>query len=114
MADKTYDLVYVGAGSMNLVNAMYATKYGKLKVGMFEDRHEAGGGEVGCVGVISHCFVLFCSTVQMPHLRAYLVRGFVCIRDYRDVHQTICFALPKNRLFDIVVRGTLGDNRHQS
>lgn len=44
MADKTYDLVYVGAGSMNLVNAMYATKYGKLKVGMFEDRHEAGGG----------------------------------------------------------------------
>ena len=32
MADKTYDLVYVGAGSKNLVNAMYASKYGGLKV----------------------------------------------------------------------------------
>ncbi|MBW1946110.1 MAG: hypothetical protein JRJ51_25285, partial [Deltaproteobacteria bacterium] len=44
MADKTYDLVYMGAGSKNLVNAMYATKYGGLKIGMFEERHEAGGG----------------------------------------------------------------------
>ena len=44
MADKVYDLVYVGAGSKNLVNAMYATKFGGLKVGMFEERHEAGGG----------------------------------------------------------------------
>ena len=44
MADKTYDLVYVGAGNKNLINAMYATKYGGLKVGMFEERHEVGGG----------------------------------------------------------------------
>ncbi|RLA94983.1 MAG: hypothetical protein DRG25_01330 [Deltaproteobacteria bacterium] len=44
MADKIYDLVYVGAGSKNLVNAMYATKYGKLKVALFEGREEAGGG----------------------------------------------------------------------
>ena len=44
MADKVYDLVYVGAGSKNLINAMYATKYGGLKVGMFDMRHEAGGG----------------------------------------------------------------------
>ncbi len=44
MADKVYDLVYVGAGNKNLINAMYATKYGGLKVGMFEMRHEAGGG----------------------------------------------------------------------
>ena len=44
MADKVYDLVYVGAGNKNLINAMYATKFGGLKVGMFETRHEAGGG----------------------------------------------------------------------
>jgi len=44
MPDKVYDLVYVGAGNKNLINAMYATKFGGLKVGMFEDRHEAGGG----------------------------------------------------------------------
>jgi len=44
MANTVYDLVYVGAGSKNLINAMYATKYGGLKVGMFEMRHEAGGG----------------------------------------------------------------------
>ena len=44
MTDKTYDLAYVGAGNKNLINAMYATKYGGLKVGMFEARHEAGGG----------------------------------------------------------------------
>jgi len=44
MADKVYDLVYVGAGNKNLINAMYATKYGGLKIGMFETKHEAGGG----------------------------------------------------------------------
>ena len=44
MADMVYDLVYVGAGTKNLVNAMYATKYGGLKIGMFEARHEAGSG----------------------------------------------------------------------
>jgi len=44
MADKIYDLVYVGAGNKNLINAMYASKYGGLKVGLFEMRHEAGGG----------------------------------------------------------------------
>ncbi|MDY6973391.1 MAG: hypothetical protein SV775_13845 [Thermodesulfobacteriota bacterium] len=44
MPEKVYDLVYVGAGNKNLINAMYAAKYGGLKVGMFETRHEAGGG----------------------------------------------------------------------
>jgi len=44
MADKSFDLVYVGAGNKNLINAMYTTKYGGLKVGMFETRHESGGG----------------------------------------------------------------------
>ena len=65
MADKVYDLVYVGAGNKNLINAMYATKYGGLKVGMFEARHEAGGGwcsdESPAPGFIAnHCSHIHC------------------------------------------------------
>lgn len=44
MADKVYDIVYVGAGNKNLINAMYTTKYGGLKVALFETRHEEGSG----------------------------------------------------------------------
>ena len=44
MADKTYDVVIVGGGNKALVTAMYLTKYGGLSVGMFEERHELGGG----------------------------------------------------------------------
>lgn len=44
MADQTYDIVIVGAGNKSLIAAMYLTKYGGLSVGMFEDRHESGGG----------------------------------------------------------------------
>ena len=44
MADLSFDVVYVGAGSKSLINAMYVAKYGGMTVGMFEDRYEAGGG----------------------------------------------------------------------
>ena len=44
MADKSYDVVIVGAGNKALVLAMYLTKYGGLSVGMFEERHELGTG----------------------------------------------------------------------
>jgi len=65
MADKTYDLVYVGAGNKNLVNAMYATKFGGLKVGLFEAKHEEGGGwcseESPAPGFLSnHCSHIHC------------------------------------------------------
>jgi len=65
MPDKVYDLVYLGAGNKNLINAMYATKYGGLKVGMFETRHEAGGGwssdESPAPGfVANHCSLIHC------------------------------------------------------
>ncbi|MDY6973768.1 MAG: NAD(P)/FAD-dependent oxidoreductase [Thermodesulfobacteriota bacterium] len=65
MADKVFDLVYVGAGSKCLINAMYASKYGGLKVGMFETRHEAGGGwcsdESPAPGfVANHCSHIHC------------------------------------------------------
>jgi len=44
MADKSYDVVLVGGGNKALITAMYLTKYGGLKVGMFEERHELGAG----------------------------------------------------------------------
>ena len=67
MADKVYDLVYVGAGNKNLVNAMYASKFGGLKVGLFDMRHEAGGGwcsdEIPAPGFIAN---------QCSHIHTYL------------------------------------------
>ncbi|MDY6970818.1 MAG: NAD(P)-binding protein [Thermodesulfobacteriota bacterium] len=44
MADKSYDVVIVGAGNKGLIAAMYLTKYGGLSVGLFEERHELASG----------------------------------------------------------------------
>ena len=44
MADLSFDVVIIGGGNKGLVTAMYLTKYGKMNVGIFEDRHELGGG----------------------------------------------------------------------
>ncbi|MDY6971600.1 MAG: NAD(P)/FAD-dependent oxidoreductase [Thermodesulfobacteriota bacterium] len=44
MADEKFDAVVIGGGNKGLVTAMYLTKYGGLKTGIFEVRHEAGGG----------------------------------------------------------------------
>lgn len=44
MADQGFDAVVIGGGNKALVTAMYLAKYGKLKVGVFEERHELGGG----------------------------------------------------------------------
>ncbi|MBI2304607.1 MAG: NAD(P)/FAD-dependent oxidoreductase [Chloroflexi bacterium] len=44
MADATFDAVIVGGGTNSLVTAIYLAKYGKMSVGVFEERHELGGG----------------------------------------------------------------------
>ncbi|MBI2954310.1 MAG: NAD(P)/FAD-dependent oxidoreductase [Chloroflexi bacterium] len=44
MADATYDAIVIGGGTKGLVTAMYLAKYGGMKVAIFENRHEVGGG----------------------------------------------------------------------
>ena len=44
MADMSFDAVIVGGGNKGLVTAMYLTKFGGLSVGIFDARHELGGG----------------------------------------------------------------------
>ncbi|MDY6861471.1 MAG: NAD(P)-binding protein [Thermodesulfobacteriota bacterium] len=44
MADKSFDAVIIGGGNKALILAMYLAKYGKMEVGIFEERHELGGG----------------------------------------------------------------------
>jgi len=44
MADTKFDAIIIGGGNKALVTAMYLSKYGGMKVGVFESRHELGGG----------------------------------------------------------------------
>ena len=44
MADKSFDAIIIGGGNKGLITAMYLSKYGGMDVGIFERRHELGGG----------------------------------------------------------------------
>ncbi|MDH5695136.1 MAG: FAD-dependent oxidoreductase [Dehalococcoidia bacterium] len=44
MADASFDVVIVGGGNKGLILGMYLARYGGMSVGIFERRHEAGGG----------------------------------------------------------------------
>jgi phytoene dehydrogenase-like protein len=44
MADQTFDAVIIGGGSKALYMAMYLTRYAGMSVGIYEARHEIGGG----------------------------------------------------------------------
>ena len=44
MADLTFDAVVCGGGNKGLMLAMYLAKYAGMSVGIFERRHEIGGG----------------------------------------------------------------------
>ena len=44
MADASYDAVIIGGGNKALILGMYLARYGGMSVGIFERRHEIGGG----------------------------------------------------------------------
>jgi beta-carotene ketolase (CrtO type) len=44
MADKSFDAIIIGGGNKGLLTAMYLAKYAGMEVGIFERRHELGGG----------------------------------------------------------------------
>ena len=44
MPDQTFDAVIIGGGAKALYMAMYLTRYAGMSVGIFEARHEIGGG----------------------------------------------------------------------
>jgi phytoene dehydrogenase-like protein len=44
MADKSFDAIIIGGGNKGLITGMYLAKYGGMDVGIFEQRHELGGG----------------------------------------------------------------------
>lgn len=48
MADAAFDAVIVGGGTKGLAAAIYLAKYGGMTVGIFERRHELGGGLSSC------------------------------------------------------------------
>lgn len=68
MADASYDVVIVGGGNKALIAAMYLTKYGGMKVGIFEDRHELGGGWAGEESTAPGFYTDHCSAM---HSREY-------------------------------------------
>ncbi len=58
MGDKSFDAIVIGGGNKGLVTAMYLQRYGGMKVGIFERRHEVGGAwaseEAACPGFIGN------------------------------------------------------------
>jgi phytoene dehydrogenase-like protein len=89
MADMSFDVVCVGAGNKNLAFACYATKYGGLTVGMFEDRHEAGAGwsseESPAPGFIAnHC----------SHVHADKCYHFLLFEDFPEIDQMVERTMP--------------------
>jgi len=72
MPDMTYDAVIVGGGNKALACAMYLQRYGGMSVGIFERRHEAGGGwateECAAPGFLSntHAQMIFLFMHYLP------------------------------------------------
>ena len=81
MADADYDVVFVGGGQKAVVAAMYLTKYGKMKVCLFEERHELGTGwssEEPAGGYVGNT----CSAGHIGWYQGPLYRDFPEFEDY--------------------------------
>jgi beta-carotene ketolase (CrtO type) len=76
MADLTFDAVVCGGGNKGLMLAMYLAKYAGMSVGIFERRHEIGGGlateETAAPGFRGNTH----ATLMLPWYWAPLYRDF--------------------------------------
>jgi phytoene dehydrogenase-like protein len=82
MPDKTFDAVIIGGGTKGLFLAMYLTKYANMSVGIFERRHEIGGGlateEIAAPGFRGNTH----ASIQLPWYYLPLWRDFPEFWDY--------------------------------
>ena len=82
MADETFDAVICGGGNKALMLAMYLTRYAGMSVGIFERRHEIGGGlateETAAPGFRGNTH----ATIVLPWYYAPLWRDFPEFWDY--------------------------------
>ena len=76
MPDASYDAIIIGGGSKGLACAMYLQRYGGMSVGIFDRRHEIGGGwateEAAAPGFLSNTHA---QMIYAPHYLA-LERDF--------------------------------------
>ncbi|NQT71819.1 MAG: NAD(P)/FAD-dependent oxidoreductase [Chloroflexi bacterium] len=82
MPDETFDAVIIGGGTKSLFLAMYLIKYGGMSVGIFERRHEIGGGlateEISAPGFRGNTH----ANIILPVYYAPIYRDFPQFWDY--------------------------------
>ncbi len=91
MPDETFDVVIVGGGTKALFLAMYLVKYAGMSVGIFERRHEIGGGlateETSAPGFRGNTH----AAIQLPWYYLPLWRDFPEFWDYgAQIDQHLC------------------------
>ena len=91
MADLTFDAVICGGGNKALMLAMYLAKYAGMSVGIFERRHEIGGGlateETSAPGFRGNTH----ANIMLPWYYAPLYRDFPEFWEYGgQIDQYLC------------------------
>ncbi len=91
MPDETFDAVIIGGGNQALYVAMYLAKYAGMSVGVFERRHELGGGltteEIAAGGFRGNTHAV----IQLPWYHLPLWRDFPEYWDYgAQIDQHLC------------------------
>jgi phytoene dehydrogenase-like protein len=91
MADLSYDAVICGGGNKALMLAMYLTKYGGMRCGVFERRHEIGGGlateEIAAPGFRGNTH----ANIMLPWYYVPLYRDFPEFWEYGgQIDQYLC------------------------
>ena len=91
MPDETFDAVIAGGGCKALMLAMYLSKYAGMSVGVFERRHEIGGGlateEMSAPGFRGNTH----ANIMLPWYFAPIWRDFPEFWDYGgQIDQHLC------------------------